>query len=72
MGFRQTYELREDGIYMHRGRFRDKEFWDPIFQGAPVIAKNVYTIMEMVYNEGEHEGRKAVRNAIKTALNIDL
>lgn len=70
--FNYYFQLREDGIYMNRGRFRDKEFWDPIFQGAPIITKNVYTIMEMVYNQGESDGRKTIRNAIKTALDIDL
>lgn len=72
MAFRDNYDLREDGIYVLRGRFRETDWWEPCFQANPTTANVVYKLMEVVYNEGEHDGRKFVRRAVKEALDIEL
>lgn len=71
MTFDSEYELRDNGIYVRRGRFREQDWWEPCFEGAPDMCKKVYNLMEVVYNKGEHDGRKFVRDAIKDALNIE-
>jgi hypothetical protein len=73
MSFKNNFHLREDGVYILRGRFRDKELWEPCFPTSdPVVANLVYNLLETVYNLGEHDGRVHVRNSIKEALDIGL
>ena len=72
MAFKDEYKLRETGVYVRRGRFREEDWWEPCFEGAPDMCKRVYTLMESVYNMGEHDGRKYVRSAVKSALDIEF
>lgn len=73
MAFSDIYQLRRDqgGIYVFRGRFRDKDWWEPVFVGSDIEIQMVYKLLEAVYNTGEHDGRKFVRDNIKSALALD-
>ena len=72
MAFKDVYQLKDDGIYVFKGKFRDGEWWDRFFSSTPDMTKIVYDLMETVYNNGEHDGRKSIRNAVKEALDIEL
>ena len=72
MAFKDVYQLKDDGIYVFKGKFRDGEWWDHFFSSTPDMTKIVYDLMETVYNRGEHDGRKAIRNAVKEVLDIEF
>jgi hypothetical protein len=71
MSYQNNFELREDGIYIRRGSFRGKPWWDLYFKAEPALMNLVNNCLETAYNMGEHDGRKYVRNAIKQALDIE-
>jgi hypothetical protein len=72
MGFRDTYQLREDGIYVLRGKFREKDWYEMCYAGTLQECKIVYILLETVYNHGEHDGRTHVRRGVIEALGLDL
>ena len=71
MSFSDNFEIRDTGIFVKRGRFREQDWWEPCFEGAPVMISQVYRLMESVYNMGEHDGRNFVRREVKKALDIE-
>ena len=72
MAFKDHFKLKHTSIDVSRGRFREEVWFEPCFEGKPEECKKVYTLLEMVYNMGEHDGRKYVRSAVKEALDIEL
>ena len=73
MAFRDLYTIDGDTIVERRGIYRDKPFTViKYFSDNSDQIQSVYSLMETVYNTGEHDGRKHVRNAVKEALDIEL
>jgi len=72
MAFRDLYTIDGDTIVERRGTYRDKPFTIIVYTGKSVGVQDIYKLMETVYNSGEHDGRKHVRNAVKEAIDIEL
>jgi len=71
--FQDRFSIENNTIQVFKGYFRGKPFFETCFEcdDADIIEK-VYSLLQMVYNMGEHEGRLTVRNNVKTALGLDL
>lgn len=72
MAFHELYSIDGDTIVERRGIYRDKPYTITVYTGKPADVQYVYSLMETVYNTGEHDGRKSIRNAVKEALDIEL
>jgi len=72
MLFDERFRISDDKIEMFRGTFRGVGYYEPCFENTPEVVKNVYVLMQTVYNIGEHDGRDYVRRKVKKALNIEL
>lgn len=72
MSFQKHFILKDGRIDVLRGRFREEDWYEPCFEGAPDMCKKVYSLIEIAYNMGEHDGRKYVRKLMKEALDIEL
>jgi hypothetical protein len=72
MKFKDRFIIEDNSIKMFRGYYRDKPCFETCIEGNEELIKKIYSLLEMVYNSGEHQGRLFVRNNIKTALGIDL
>ena len=75
MKFKDRFIIDNYSIKMFKGHYRDKPWFETCIEGNAENAemiKQVYSVLEMVYNTGEHEGRFFVRENIKAALGLDL
>ena len=72
MAFQDHFKLNEGYVEIKRGSFRGEDWYEMCYAGSPEECKRVYTLLETVYNMGEHAGRKYVRNAVKEALDIEF
>ena len=71
MKFEDRFIIKDNSISMFRGMYRDKSYFETCITCDSETIKEVYSLMKIVYNIGEYEGKLAVRGDIKTALGID-
>jgi hypothetical protein len=71
MKFEDRFIIKNNSISMFRGMYRDKSYFETCIECDAKTIKDVYSLMKMVYNIGEYEGKLAVRSDIKTALGLD-
>lgn len=72
MKFHDRFVIENNSIKAFRGYYRDNMWFETCFEGDNEMIKKVYSLLEMVYSVGEHDGRLFVRENIKSALGIDF
>lgn len=66
-----TSEFGTWKIKKFRGKFRDQSFYDDVFKGSSPIVKEVYNLLEEVYNKGEDSGRDHIRTELVKLLRLN-